>query len=191
MPRIPNDFTKEMMFYIIKCNNLELTDVYIGSTFNFTNRKSEHKKKSTHHHYKIYQYIRENGGWDNFNMTLIERRICRDMLEARQYEQHLIEQHKSSLNTIKAFRKETKKEADHLTYLKYAEQYKEKHNKYYTENEDTIKAYQKQYRLEHIDTQQNYNKEYRLKNLTELRESERKRSQLRRDKIKEQSLLKC
>ena len=179
MPRIPNDFTKEVIFYMIKCNDVELTDVYIGSTFNFINRKTQHKTNSFTKPFKIYQYIRDNGGWDNFNMNCVDRRVCKDMLEVRQYEQQLIEQYKASLNSIKSFRKETKQEADHLTYIKYAEKHKAKCKEYNAKNKDTIKEYQHQYRLDNAKKIEEY------RSNPEIIQRERLRRQSKKDKLKQ------
>ena len=51
---------------------------YVGSTSNFNSRKSKHKWNCTHEHCKeynldIYKYIRENGGFDNFEIIPIRK----------------------------------------------------------------------------------------------------------------------
>ena len=62
MPKVAHDFSKEMIFYIIKCIDLEKTEIYVGSTFSFVRRKYEHKSNSTNpksrgYHFKQYVYI--------------------------------------------------------------------------------------------------------------------------------------
>ena len=52
------------------------TILYIGSTINFSRRKSHHKKNVTNkrgklYHTKLYKTIRDNGGWINFLMEII------------------------------------------------------------------------------------------------------------------------
>ena len=58
--------------YKLHCNDQSIKEIYIGSTSNFRNRRYYHKycylKKDT----KVYKFIRENGGWDNWTMTLIK-----------------------------------------------------------------------------------------------------------------------
>ena len=81
---------------------------YIGSTQNFTKRKSKHKSMSnlinTISNRKLYNTIRENGGWDNFEMTPIEEYLCDTPLQARMREQVLIDEiEKNKLNSINAF----------------------------------------------------------------------------------------
>ena len=53
---------------------------------------------------KLYNTIRENGGWDNFEMTPIEEYLCDTPLQARMREQVLIDEiEKNKLNSINAF----------------------------------------------------------------------------------------
>ena len=52
--------------------------IYIGSTTDFIRRKNAHKnccnnEKQKAHNDKKYQYIRNNGGWDCFNMIEVEK----------------------------------------------------------------------------------------------------------------------
>ena len=55
--------------------NLNLL-LYIGSTNDFNIRKSQHKHncynhECKEHNYQVYKYIRDNGGWENWEMTEI------------------------------------------------------------------------------------------------------------------------
>jgi hypothetical protein len=57
------------VIYKIVCNDLTITDLYVGNTTNFTKRKGQHKnscinEKSKSYNLKIYKIIRENGGWE-------------------------------------------------------------------------------------------------------------------------------
>ena len=75
MGRTKTDYSKTIIYKIV-CNDLNVRDKYVGSTTNFTNRKSNHKKccsneTSRDYNYKVYQMIRLNGGWDNWNMIEI------------------------------------------------------------------------------------------------------------------------
>ena len=45
--------------------------INIGSTKDFNMRKGAHKTICHKSDIKLYQYIRENGGWDNFEMLEI------------------------------------------------------------------------------------------------------------------------
>jgi hypothetical protein len=49
---------------------------------------------------KVYQYIRANGGWDNFTKDIIEAGTCSDCKFIKQKEQYYITLHKPTLNSI-------------------------------------------------------------------------------------------
>lgn len=62
--------------YEIKSKNPFITKKYIGITKHFTIRKTQHKSdcnnvNSKRYNFKLYQYIRLNNGFDNFNINLI------------------------------------------------------------------------------------------------------------------------
>ena len=67
-----------MSYYIYKISCDDLPEfVYVGSTKAFRQRKRQHKSNcnndnSEKHNIKLYQTIRENGGWENWRMVLIE-----------------------------------------------------------------------------------------------------------------------
>ena len=147
MPKTAYDFTKEMIFYMIKCNDDSTDDCYCGSTFDFAKRKACHKadcnnENSKHHNLKLYQTIRENGGWSNFSMTMIDRKIVRDKLEARQYEQSLIDTHKAKLNTNRAF---LNKEQRQEHYASNKEAIRKRQAEHYASNKETILKRQAEY----------------------------------------------
>jgi len=103
--------------YVIDCFDTE--DLYIGSTVNFNDRKGKHKfscsnDKCRAYNYKLYQTIREYGGWDNWAMFTIEEEIPIEQLKER--EQFYINTLEPSLNEKRALltkedkKKEIKKE---------------------------------------------------------------------------------
>ena len=68
------DYTKTIIYKLINYDFPEL--VYVGSTTNFTKRKYNHKNavfndKNKGHHLKLYVSIRENGGWESWDMIKI------------------------------------------------------------------------------------------------------------------------
>lgn len=115
-----------MSVYIIRCKDKSITDCYIGSTNDIEDRKITHKKtcyniNTRGYNYKVYQFIRDNGGWDNFE--LIE--ICKYEDDKRkEMEQYYIDFIKPSLNDKRAFgfdyerRNAYKKINDREYYLK-------------------------------------------------------------------------
>ena len=99
MPKDIIDYSNTII-YKIYCNDDSITDVYVGHTTNFYVRKYQHKNacNALKHNYKIYKTIRENGGWNNWNMVEIANYNCKNSTEARIKEQQHYEELKPSLN---------------------------------------------------------------------------------------------
>ena len=78
MPRVPIDYSK-IAIYKLVCNDLNVHNVYVGSTTSMVKRKYSHKYccntvSSKAYNEKKYKIIRLNGGWHNWSMVLIESR---------------------------------------------------------------------------------------------------------------------
>lgn len=125
--------------------------VYIGSTTNFNRRKQEHKcicnnEKSKAYNLKVYQTIRELGGWNNFEMVLVAKCPCDDKkeLHAKEFEyQQLFDVNMNTLNAssgIDPHDPEYKKKYREKNHKKIVERDKE----YYEKNREEIKKKQKQ-----------------------------------------------
>jgi hypothetical protein len=104
MPKTDIDYSNTV-FYKIYCKNPDVKDVYIGHTTNFVQRKHGHKRscanpKADNYNCKVYNAIREFGGWDNWKMEIIAFRECADSYEARKIEQQYFEQYNATLNSI-------------------------------------------------------------------------------------------
>lgn len=95
-------------FCIYKIYQKDNPDIfYIGSTNNFSSRKSNHKKNcnnkvSKKYKYPLYQYIRACGGWDNFIIEEYLKFPCNSKGEGLQKEQEIIDLLKPKLNAIRA-----------------------------------------------------------------------------------------
>jgi hypothetical protein len=104
MPTDVIDYSNTV-FYKIYCKDPAVKDVYVGHTTNFVQRKYQHKRtcikeNDVNHHCKVYKFIRENGGWDNWKMVMIGYKDCYDHYEARKTEQKYFETLKATLNSI-------------------------------------------------------------------------------------------
>jgi hypothetical protein len=102
MPRLNIDYSKTIIYKLV-CKNLEVTDLYVGSTTDFIKRKNAHKttcnnEKSKAYNLKVYRMIRENGGFDNWDMIEIEKFECADGNEARARERHFYEELGAKMN---------------------------------------------------------------------------------------------
>jgi hypothetical protein len=92
------------LIYKIVCNDLNITDTYIGSCQAFRARKHKHKHDCNNpniirYNYKVYQFIRANGGWANFSMIQIENVIFKEKRELLTRERHWIETLGATLNS--------------------------------------------------------------------------------------------
>lgn len=57
--------------YIIRCKDINIKDCYIGSTIDYARRYNTHRLNTRHMNFKLYQCIRNNGGWDNWDMIVL------------------------------------------------------------------------------------------------------------------------
>ena len=138
MPKVPMDYSKCCIYKIEHIDDESL--VYVGHTTNFDKRKTQHKincynDNGKPYNFKVYQMIRENGGWEKFLMLEVEKYPCNDRREAERRENEVIKELKSSMNTNKSFLTQ-----DELT------EYKKEYNKEYNEsNKHKIQEYMKDY----------------------------------------------
>ena len=109
MPKENIDYSNTII-YKIYCNDTTITDIYVGHTTHFIQRKYQHKVLSneTKNVLKIYKTIRENGGWDNWSMVEIAKYNCNDSTEARIKEQIHYEELHASLNSCAPYIDKTK-----------------------------------------------------------------------------------
>jgi hypothetical protein len=144
MPKKIIDFSKTII-YKICCNDLNITDVYVGHTTNFIKRKAQHKYDCNNidgkaYNYKIYNTIRNNGGFENWSMIEIEKfQDCNDINEASAKERYYYELLNAKLNTNCPAR--NKKEYQEINKDKIKEYIKE----YYEDNKDKIQKFNKEY----------------------------------------------
>ena len=118
MPRKPIDFSKTLIYKIV-CKNTELCDkLYIGRTTNFVLRKSQHKVFSNQNKSNVYLYkvINEFGGWDNWEMQLLENYPCTNTNDANERERYYIITLKAELNSVVAINSNTDNELRQSIY---------------------------------------------------------------------------
>ena len=97
-------YEKSVIYKLKRNDDYDDTNIYIGSTSNFKNRKYQHKEccnnhKSSHYNNKIYEFIRDNGNWDNWVMIAIEEYPCNSKKELEIRERFHIDRLKSKLNS--------------------------------------------------------------------------------------------
>ena len=121
--------------YKLCSKDINVKEIYIGSTQNITRRKCQHKtvcnnNNDKRHNVYVYQYIRENGGVANWDIVVIERIEYKESFELHTRERHHIELLDAKLNSQVPTR----------TLKEYYEQHKEQ-----------LIQNAKQYNIEHAE----------------------------------------
>ncbi len=134
--------------YMIKCKDENISDCYVGSTINLCSRKKQHKSvcktpENKSYNFKVYKFIRDNGGFDNFEFVVLKEVEVNNKVELKQHEAEQYELLKPSLNCnnpliqidMKLYQKEYYKEKytnyHKQRYQEKKDEYKERNNKRY------------------------------------------------------------
>lgn len=132
MPRKPIDWSK-CMFYRLVCRDIAVTECYVGSTTNETNRRNCHKSRCTNendpaYNLYVYRFIRDHGSWDNWQLIVIEHRPVNSKRESLIRERFFVEEYKAKLNKNIPSRTQAEYRVDHATEIK----------QYRVDNKETI-----------------------------------------------------
>ena len=157
--------------YKLASNDLSIKEVYVGSTKNLRVRKGQHRHRCNNencseYNFRVYQYIRENGGFSNWDIIQLESIEYNTRYELRARERYYIESLKASLNkaipnrTSKEYKndhKETRQQQSKEYYKNNMEEIKQKVKLYTEKHKEQIKQNRKEYFIE-------YQKKFREKN---------------------------
>ena len=176
MPKNQMDYSNTII-YKLCCKDPSITDIYIGHTTNFTQRKNQHKNLTNNvdcNRY-VYDFIRNHGGWDNWTMIQIENISCKDKREAESVEQYWIEKTAAKLNSMNPFTlyKEEPQLYKQLWYEEKKDYILEKAKQYYGENKEQKLEYQKQYAEEHKEKLSDYQKQYQEQHKEQITEQKK------------------
>jgi len=135
-------FNKYHYSYIYKivCLDPNIDDFYIGSTVNLSSRYLSHircslNKKKQNYSNKLYTFIRDSGGHENWDMQVIKKFKCENKRELEKEEQKYIDELKPSLNTGNPYKtKEEKEEQVKQWYQDNREELNKKSRKWHQEN---------------------------------------------------------
>ena len=102
MPRTSINYQNTVIYKIV-CNDVNVNDLYVGHTTDFTRRRATHKSNCNTldeivRKFKIYKIIRENGNWENWSMIEIEKYPCNDSNEPSSRERYWYEILNANLN---------------------------------------------------------------------------------------------
>ena len=178
-------YQNSLIYKLVHKNDQDNENIYVGSTTNFRGRKIQHKgfcynEKNIKSNRYLYQFIRENGGWDEWEMIAIETYPCESKRELEIRERFNIESLKAKLN--KNIPTRTPKEH----YEDNKERILNRHYQYRQDNRDKISEQKKQYYEENVDKISEYQKQYREENVDKISEYQKQYQQDNRDEIKTQ-----
>ena len=147
------------IIYKLCCNDPNIVDIYVGSTTNFSRRKSHHKTccnnpNNKSYNYPVYQFIRKNGSFSNWSMVLIREYNTTNKKKLERKERQYIEKLGATLNCIIPTRnKKEHYEANKNQILAQVKMYREA-------NKELIKQKIKQFREANVEHIREQRKEY-------------------------------
>ncbi len=173
MPVKKIDYSKTIIYRIV-CKDTNITECYVGQTTNFIHRKRQHKSScNTNNTFYLYEFIRDNMGWDNWDMIEIEKYNAIDSNDAKKRERYWIEYYNSKLNVTTPLRTQQEYYENNKQYFKeknkeYNEKNKEQiaeyRKEYYENNKEQLLEKNKKYMEENKQYFKDYYKEYRIEN---------------------------
>jgi hypothetical protein len=184
MPKTPMDYSKTIIYKIEHINDDNL--VYVGHTTNWDKRKCCHKsrcnnEKGKSYNYKLYQMMRDNGGWDMFKMIEVEKFPCNYKREAERRENEVMKDLKANMNKVSSYvTEEEKKERD----IKNAKEY-------YKESKTKIEKYKKEYSIKHKDEIKEYKKAWYETNKDKVIKNMNERYNNNKEQINEKKTCEC
>jgi len=170
---------KNGVIYKICCKDKDITDCYVGSSCSHISRKSSHKsncnnKNSREYNYPVYRYIRDNGGWENWEFVLLEEYPCENKNQLVIRERYWFELLGARLNNNYPQRSQAEWLKNY--YEKNKEEFKEKQKMHYEKNKEKIKEKLKE----------NYQK-----NKEKIKEKLKENYQKNKEKLKEKVKCEC
>ena len=140
--------------YKLVSKDIEVKECYVGSTGNTRMRKCKHKHDSNNvnrkqYNFRVYQYIRENGGFGNWDMIVLETVEYNEKYELKARERHHMETLGATLNSRVPNRNMAEWYVDNPDYKKLyrennVEHIKQYYEVYYKNNKEAIKEHKKQ-----------------------------------------------
>ena len=172
-------------------------DFYIGSTINLHRRIISHKTSCNNqndHKYnlKIYKTIRENGGWDNWQIVEIDKLINVTSIQARQSEEEWRVKIDAKLNSQRAYISKEDSDNNKKEYLiEYTKLNKEKiykqRHEYIIHNPEKIRQQRHEEYIRHRERYKETSKKYREENQEQLKSKKYEEYEKNREKYIERA----
>jgi hypothetical protein len=92
------------VFYRLVCRDITVTECYVGHTTNEVDRRYNHKsdctnEKGERYNRHVYRFIRDHGGFENWQLLVIEQLAVKDKVAAVLRERHWCELYNATLNS--------------------------------------------------------------------------------------------
>ena len=99
------------------CKNTNINDIYVGQTGQFNRKKHAHSYSCSNpsakcYDLKLYAVIRANGGWNNWQMEIIEECVLNSTTEYRKRKRYWIDRLNAKLNSNIPMRTQTERNSD-------------------------------------------------------------------------------
>ena len=129
--------------YLISSDYEFLNETYVGSTIDFKRRMRQHRsycnnENGIHYNYPLYKFIRENGGFGAWKMTIIDSLTTTDKKEIEKCERRYVEEQEFSLNKMIPTRTQKQYKLDHK------EELNEKQKQYREANREELNKRQRE-----------------------------------------------
>ena len=149
---------KNASIYKLCCKDPTITDIYVGSTCAFRNRKYGHKgdcnnESSPQHNYPVYKFIRANGGWNNWEMIELLKYPCNTKRELELKEREYLEMLGGTLNKHIPTRTNKEWRIDRKEHVSNWQRINHQKNK---------ESINKRHRINHQKNKESINKRHRL-----------------------------
>ena len=180
-----SDYSKAVI-YKLYCKDITVLEIYIGSTHNEKKRKKTHKsacnnENSENYNLNVYEFMRENCGYDNWIFEVIENYPCENETQLRIRERYHYDLLNPALNTYRPYVSE--------------EEMKEEKKEYYQDNIEELKEYQKKYHEnyyhDNIEEIKEQNKEYYENNREKFAKNGANYREQNREKFNQKYNCKC
>ena len=146
------DYAKTVIYKIV-CKDVNIKKSYGGHTTNIIKRRQQHKNRCNNENYSsynfyVYKFIRENGGWDNWEVVWNYDFPCETKREAELEERKFIELNNCELNSHRPIISEEEKKQMHESkrkenYEKNKDKIKQKNKEWREKNKEKIKEWRK------------------------------------------------
>lgn len=167
------------LIYQIRCKDESIKEKYIGHTTDFQYRIKDHYKRCEggkgKRNFKVYDFIRNNGGWDNWIIEIILEYPCETKNEAKLKEREYIEAlGDNALNMCIPMRTASEWYYDNRDRVLQSQKEYQKNNKekvanYPCNTKEAMSNRNKEYRAENRDKLVEYNRKYNEENKEILR----------------------